>query len=242
MSEMSASVQEFVAKQPEYAWRRNIMRGMIRTILMTLACRVTVTGTEHVPDDGACMIMMNHISLLDPLLCMGAITNRYCVPMTKVENMHNPVLAPMIRMWGSYSVNRGEIDRMALVNSIELVKSGTLILIAPEGTRHPEGLAEAKDGFAYVATKADAVIVPAAIMGAQDWERKLSRLRRPRIQVNFGRPFRFKTNGRARIPREELSAMTTEGMYQLSHAVTDPAYRGVYSDLSQATTQLIEFV
>jgi 1-acyl-sn-glycerol-3-phosphate acyltransferase len=186
--------------------------------------------------------MMNHISLLDPILCMGAVTNRFVIPMTKVENVQNPFLAPFVRWWGSYSVNRGEIDRKALTNSIELLKSGQLILIAPEGTRQVTGLAQPKDGLAYIATKADAVIIPAAIMGASGWNKKLKRLQRPQIQVNFGRPFKFKTDGRARIPREELTAMTDEAMYQLALAVTDENMRGVYSDLSKATSKHLGFV
>lgn len=239
---MATSVQQYVEMQPRLAWRRSLLRGLIRAILFNVVCKVTVTGEENVPPDQPSILMMNHISLLDPILCMGAVTNRFVIPMTKVENMRNPVIAPFVKWWGSYSINRGEVDRKALTNSIELLKSGQLILIAPEGTRQTTGLAQPKDGLAYVATKADAIIIPAAIMGAVGWEKKLKRLRRPHIQVNFGRPFKFRTEGRARIPREELSAMTEEAMYQLSMAVTDPEMRGIYSDLSKATTEHLQFL
>lgn len=239
---MVSSVQQYVEMQPRLSWRRQILRALIRVFLFRLVCRVRVTGEENIPDQGSSILMMNHISLLDPVLCMGAVTNRFVIPMTKVENVQNPFLAPFVRWWGSYSVNRGEIDRKALTNSIELLKSGQLILIAPEGTRQVTGLAQPKDGLAYIATKADAVIIPAAIVGAVGWDKKLKRLQRPEIQVNFGRPFRFKTGGRSRIPREELSAMTDEAMYQLALAVTDENMRGVYSDLSRATSEYLEFV
>ena len=95
-----------------------------------------------------------------------------------------PFIAPFVKWWGSFSINRGEIDRKALMHSIELLKSGQLILIAPEGTRHPEGLSQPKDGFAFIATKADAVIIPTAISGAVDWQDAF-KLKRPRINVNF---------------------------------------------------------
>jgi 1-acyl-sn-glycerol-3-phosphate acyltransferase len=186
--------------------------------------------------------MMNHISLLDPILCMGAVTHRFVIPMTKVENVRNPLFAPFVWWWGSYSVNRGEIDRKALTNSIELLKSGQLILIAPEGTRQANGLAQPKDGLAYIATKSDAIIVPTAIIGARGWVDNLKHVHRPDIQVNFGHPFKFNTQGRARIPREELSAMTDEAMYQLAVAVTDEDMRGIYGDLSKAKTDHLEFI
>ncbi len=107
------------------------------------------------------------------------------------------------------------------MNSIELLKSGQLILIAPEGHRHPEGLSQPKDGFAYIATKADAVIVPTAISGAVGWLENLTHLKRTHIQVNFGKPFKFKTGANGRVSRDDLTPMMDEAMYQLAQVVQD---------------------
>ena len=238
---LSADVQAYVARQPRYTWRRQIIRFLIRTIGFNLLARVRVQGMENIPAQGPTIIMMNHISLIDPVLCMGAITHRFVIPMSKVENMRNPILAPFIAAWGAYWVRRGEIDRKALMNSIELIKSGQLILIAPEGTRHPEGLAPAKDGLAYVATKARAVIVPTAITGAQHWMADLKRLKRAPVSVTFGRAFRFRADAE-RVPRDILSVMSDEAMYQLAVTQPDSALRGVYGDLSKVTSQHIEFI
>jgi 1-acyl-sn-glycerol-3-phosphate acyltransferase len=244
MTTISAEVQGYVERQPRLAWRRHIMRGAIRSVLFHIACRVRVYGEENVPDAGPGIVMINHISLLDPVLCMGAVNNRFVIPMTKVENMSNPVIGPLVRWWGSYSVNRGEVDRKALANSIELVRSGQLILISPEGTRNRTGLGTPKDGLAYIATKANAVIVPAAIIGADRWEKRVFTLQRPRISVTFGRPFRFAAPAEGRIPRETLAAMTTEAMYQLALAIPQQheAMRGAYRDVENATTQHLVFV
>jgi 1-acyl-sn-glycerol-3-phosphate acyltransferase len=117
-----------------------------------------------------------------------------------------------------------------------------MIAISPEGTRHPEGLRQPKDGVVYVASKSNATIVPVAVTGLNDWKRTVPTLRRPKVIVQYGPAFRLKTGGRTRIPREELSAMSEELMCQLARAVADPALRGDYADLSKATTNLIEFV
>jgi 1-acyl-sn-glycerol-3-phosphate acyltransferase len=239
---MSASVQDYIAVQPRLSWRRRMLRGLIRGIGFGLLWRVTVTGAENIPNSGPAIIMMNHTAMIDPVLCMGAIMNRFVIPMSKAENMRNPLIRPFILWWGAYLVHRGEVDRKALVNSIELVKSGQLILIAPEGHRQTNGLAEAKDGLAYVATKTGAAIIPTAISGAQGWEKKLKRLQRPHIHINFGRAFRFKTDGAARVPRETLAEMSHEAMYQLALALADPSARGVYSDVSKATTNHLQFL
>lgn len=236
------SVEEYIASQPKYGWRRSLMRAAIRTLVMRLVTSTSVTGAENVPTTGAVILMMNHISSLDPIVTLGAVTDRHIIPMTKVENMTTPIVGSLIKWYGAYWVNRTEVDRRALTNSIELLKSGQCILIAPEGTRQREGLSEAKDGLVYVASKANAVIVPAAVTGAVQWVQKIKKLQRPKVHVNFGQPFRLKTDGKARISREELALMTQESMYQLAIAVQDENLRGVYSDLSKATTDTLEFI
>lgn len=229
--------------QPKYVWRRKLLRGILRTVGFGLV-KVEASGLENIPDSGPSILMMNHISFIDPIICSGVITNRFVISMSKIENMKNPIVGFLIRMWGNYTVKRGEIDRAALMNSIELLKSGQLILIAPEGTRHPEGLAPAKDGLAYVATKAEAVIIPAALAGADEGVGRLKKLRRGYARVNLGRPFRLKTGGRSRIPREELSAMMEEAMYQLALAIPEgyDYLRGAYGDMDKVTTRYLEFV
>jgi 1-acyl-sn-glycerol-3-phosphate acyltransferase len=236
-----ATVQAYIDKQRSIAWRRHVLRWLIRTIPFRMIS-LTVTGQEHVPHTGPAILMMNHISALDPGLCMGAVTNRFVIPMTKIENTYHPVGAFAVWWWGSYTVNRGEIDRTALTNSIELLKSGQLILMAPEGTRSHNGLQRPKDGMTYIATKADAVIIPTGISGAIGWKEQWLRLQRPEISIHFGRAFRFRTEGRTRIPRDELSVMTDEAMYQLAGVIDDPHLRGVYHDLSKATARHIEFI
>lgn len=238
----SVSVEQYIAQQPSFTWRRHILRGLIRWIGFGLLVKIHVSGLENIPESGPALLMMNHVTALDPGLCMGAVTHRFVIPMTKIENTHTLLGAFAVWWWGAYTVNRGEVDRKALTSSIELLKSGQLILIAPEGTRQKYGLARPKDGMAYVATKADAVIIPTAISGAEGWQEKWKRFQRPEITLSFGKPFKFKTGESSRIPRDELSEMTEEAMYQLAKTITDPRLRGVYHDLSKAEARYLEFI
>ena len=237
------TVEEFIAKQPEYDKNRRILYPILRSIV-PLFCKVEVTGLENIPRDGQTCIMINHISNLDPIAVTYAVPFRYVISLSKRENFSLPLLGWLFKQWGTYPINRGSIDRKALTQTIELMKSGQLVLMAPEGTRHPEGLAEAKDGLAYIASKTDVVIVPTAICGAQDWLTRIKRFRRAYVRLHFGKPFKFKTAGRKRIPREELGLMIQEAMYQLSLTIPEEyeAFRGVYSDIENATTEHIEFV
>jgi len=236
------SVEEYVARQGRYAWRRRLLRGLIRFVGFRMLAKVNVVGLENVPDEGPTILMMSHVSLIDPVVCMGVVTSRYVIPMTKIENAQSPVFGVLVRAWGAYTVRRGEVDRSALMNSIELLKSGQIVLIAPEGTRNPDGLTTPKDGMTYIATKADAVIVPTAMAGGQDYLDRWKHLRRTESTVAFGKPFRFKTPPTRRIPRDVLAQMTQEAMYQLAIAQTDSTLRGMYSDVENATTEYLDFV
>lgn len=237
-SSLSPAVRDYIARQPSLGWRRTAFNGLLR-LLVRVLIDFDVTGIENIPPRGPTILMMNHISGIDPGLCMAAVRTRHVVPMSKIENFRSPIWGPFLWWYGAYKVRRGEVDREALMNSIALLKSGLMILIAPEGTRSPHGLQEPKDGMTYVATKADAIILPTGISGAQHFKRHFPR--RTPVQLHFGRPFRFKTGGRARIPRDELSMMTRESMIQLALAIRDPTLRGAYADMP-ATTETLEFV
>jgi 1-acyl-sn-glycerol-3-phosphate acyltransferase len=224
---MTAVSADFAQRQDRYTGWRSFIRGFL---LQTLAFHILVTvktqGMDHIPPDGPTILMMNHIGGIDPFVMLGAVKPRFVVPMSKVENFKLPLIGQMMKLWGAYPIHRGEVDRVALQNTIDLLKAGNLVLMAPEGTRQP-AMIEGKDGITYVAIKSDAAIAPVGLEGTRDF--------------NFGRAFRFRTDGRERIPRTEMAHMTQEAMHQLAQLVS-PARRGFYNDLSKTTTETIEFV
>lgn len=237
------SIEEYIAKQPQFDRQRRWMHPLLRAVVPGF-CKVDVDGLDKVPRHGPTCLMINHVSYLDPIVVTVSIPFRHTVSLSKIENFNLPVAGWFLRQWGHFPIHRGEYDRKALTQTIALLKSEQLVLMAPEGTRHAGGLQEGKAGLAYVAAKADAVVVPAAICGAEDWRLRLKSLRRAYAKVVFGSPFRFRNDGRKRIPRAELTLMTSEAMYQL--AKTIPAeyahLRGYYKDIDKATSDRLEFV
>jgi len=237
------SIEEYIARQPHYERARRIMHPLLRAVVPSF-CKVEVSGLENVPRHGRTCLMINHVSYLDPIVVTVSIPFRHTISLSKVENFSIPVAGWFLRQWGHYPIHRGEYDRKALMQTIELLKSEQLVLMAPEGTRHPGGMQRAKEGMAYVVTKADAVIVPAAICGAEDWRRRLKRFRRAYAKVVFGAPFRLRTDGRRRIPRAELSEMTEQAMHQLALTIPEEYahLRGFYSDVGNVRSDCLEFL
>jgi 1-acyl-sn-glycerol-3-phosphate acyltransferase len=203
---------------------------------------LTVTGLENIPATDPAIIMMNHLAAIDPIVAIGSVRPRYVVPMSKIENFQHPLVGIIARTWGAYPVRRGEIDREALKIAMKLMEAGEITLIAPEGHRNT-GLQRPHDGLAYIATRAaDPVIIPTAVFNHETWLKDMFiPWRRTPVHVSFGPGFRIRTEGRRRIPREELHQMTDEMMYQLALLLPE-RNRGEYADLSRMTTRYLEFV
>jgi 1-acyl-sn-glycerol-3-phosphate acyltransferase len=233
-------VHPVVDRQARYTLRRRFFRDvLLRGIGFGLLVKPHVEGCEHIPASGPTIFIMNHIAAIDPFVLVAAVRPRFVVPMSKIENYRHPIIGLMARSWGAYPVRRGEVDRQALASTLALLAQGWAVLIAPEGTRRPS-LSEAKEGMVYIATKANAIIVPVGLDGTDQFPGSLKRLRRAPITIRFGRAFRLRTNGRARIPRDEMHQMTRETMVQLA-ALLPEHRRGFYRDLDSTTSEYLEF-
>jgi 1-acyl-sn-glycerol-3-phosphate acyltransferase len=148
--------------------------------------RLRVRGLEHLPDGGF-VLAANHTSNFDPWpLGIPFLPGRQLRFMAKSE-LFNPVLAPLLRASGAFKVRRGEGDVDAMRTAVELVRSGEIVVMFPQGTRQRKGLRKKHEprphsGAARIALTAGAPLVPAAIAGTD----RLSRL--GPLRVAYGRP------------------------------------------------------
>jgi 1-acyl-sn-glycerol-3-phosphate acyltransferase len=229
---------DFAWQQARYRVPRHFIRDfLLRTLAFNILARVEAEGLLHVPAHGPAILIYNHTHAIDAVVVAGVVRPRFIVPMSKIENFSLPIFGQLMRLWGVFPVRRGQIDRMALQFTIELVQAGHLVLIAPEGTRQP-ALIRGKDGVAFAATRTGATIVPVAIDGTTAFGGNLKRLRRTPITVRFGQPFRFRRRG---VPRDELSALTDAAMYRLA-ALLPEQRRGYYQGVPESHSELIELL
>jgi len=144
-----------------------IFRAILRFIYRILF-RIKAIGTENIPTEGAVIIASNHISLLDPP-AVGVLIKRKVHFMAKEELFKVPVIGPLIKSFGAYPVKRGGVSIDAIKSSINILKSGKVMGVFPEGTRQkaddPSAALGAKKGTAMIALRSKAVVVPVAIVG-----------------------------------------------------------------------------
>ena len=101
-------------------------------ILFTIFLRLKVEGTENIPKDGPLVIASNHLSLLDPPV-LGTAATRKGHFMAK-EELFVPVLGTIYKILGAFPVRRGGADRAAIKHGIDILESGQVLAIFPEGT------------------------------------------------------------------------------------------------------------
>ncbi len=215
-----------------HRFAKSILRGLLAILL-----DYEVVGLENLPRKGPLIVVINHMNFLDPVIATVLIP-RDIVSMAKAELFGSPVVGLAFRLYGAFPVRRGEIDRRALGKAMAALREEKALLMAPEGTRGGDWrLIKARDGVAYVALKGSVPILPMAISGSERFWKELARLRRTKTKIVVGEPFLL-VPGEGRVTREQLREMTTEVMCRLA-ALLPPQYRGVYSDLSEATEEYI---
>ena len=213
---------------------------MVDHIAFRFLVRVdSVQGLENLPASGAAIIMINHIAFVDPVVVLGVLP-RNIVPLAKVEVYRYPVFGIFPKLWEVIPVHRGEIDRKALRSAEEVLRAGEVILVAPEGTRHP-AMQAGKEGVAFLAHRTGAPIVPVTVEGTQGFPTVpiSRRWREPGARIRLGKPFRLVRHAE-RPSREMLRRMTDQAMGVLARML--PAdRRGVYANPDTIETDMLDY-
>ena len=225
--------------------------GPLLRFLIRLFMDVTIVDERKVPHAGAGIVFYNHIHWLDPVIICARL-HRYAVPLTKIEASRWPLVGWLLKGYHVIFITRGVVDRAALKATWEVLSDGDISVIAPEGTRSQDArLQTAKEGLAFVARQApDCWLIPAAVTGTTSFHWGFPLVNRPRAQILYGRPFRFRwpqgADGAVALPegragREALREMTDEAMAELA-ALLPPDMQGAYADLIGTKTRWLEFI
>jgi 1-acyl-sn-glycerol-3-phosphate acyltransferase len=167
-----------------------------------------VSGRENLPPPGvATLLVPNHSSSIDVPAC-GHALRRQGRFLAKAEATRVPVVGRFLLNVGAIPARRDQQDTEALRQAMEVLRSGGLMGIAPEGTRSADGtLGEYDPGFVWLAMRTNALVVPLAIHGAYHLMPRNARLpRRGTVWVRVGEPISFADEGR-RVSRERMQEL-----------------------------------
>jgi 1-acyl-sn-glycerol-3-phosphate acyltransferase len=186
------------------------------------------SGLENVPRTGPCILATNHLSRLDTPLIFMAIDRVDLSGLVTHKYRFNPLFALFVKVSNSIWINRDIADYQAIRASLNHIKSGGILGIAPEGTRSRNGkLIQAKNGVALIAEKAGVPIIPVGIYGSEDTMFKLRHFRRPNVYLNFGKSFLLPSIDR--VDREASLLRNTDEIMCRIAVMLPEKYHGFYS-------------
>lgn len=168
---------------PEYLLR------FLAWILTHLVYRFRVRGEEHIPAEGAAILVSNHVSFVDAVLLMAASPRPIRFIMDH-RIFAIPVLGWLFRLGKAIPIAPQREDAAAYDNAFAeanaVLADGQLLCIFPEGGLTRDGeLAEFKGGIMKVLATHPVPVVPLALLNL--WGSFFSRIEKGAAMV---RPFR----------------------------------------------------
>ncbi len=199
----------------ESRWARPLTR-----LLMRVLSRYEVLGAENMPEPPF-LLVSNHMSFFDiPAVHLPTPEGTVGMAAKKYKGSR---LEPLFSLYSVIWVEQFSPDLSALRDAIAVLKGGAALAMAPEGTRSRSAqLIQGRAGAAFIATRADVLIVPVGVWGTE----RVLKHPRPKVTVRYGKPFRLPT-GRAK--GAQLEEYTERIMCAIA-ALLPSRYHGYYAD------------
>lgn len=178
-----------------WAWRfaEPIVRGALAATTIP-----EWVGGENIPESGGCIIALNHVSYVDPLLSAHLVYDHGRLPhyLAKSGLFRNRALSYFLRAAGQIPVERLSRNAAGAFDAaVAAVHEGKCVVVYPEGTitRDPGGWPmTGKSGAARIALATGCPVIPIGQWGAQEllapYAKKPDLFPRKRIAMKVGDP------------------------------------------------------
>lgn len=152
-----------------------IFKSTIFRPLVKYVFRARIIGLENVPPTGGAILASNHIAAMDSLVVPSMIPRRVTYP-AKAELFTGKggpsafLIAWFLKAVGMVPMDRGggRASATSLHDISDVLASGALIGIYPEGTRSPDGrLYKGKTGLARMVLANNVPVLPVGVIGTQ---------------------------------------------------------------------------
>lgn len=181
--------------------------------------RLRVIGTENVDSRRSYVVVANHVSNLDIMVCFVGLP----LPirfLAKKELFRVPVLASAMRAIGIIEVDRSarmNVHEQINVQARRLVDAGRSVIVYPEGTRSRRGqLGAFKKGAFTMAINSRLPVLPVTIAGTGEaWPPGSLLVRGGPVTVAIDPP----------LETEGLTSVATSQLRDDAHAVIDKRLR-----------------
>ncbi|MBV9213239.1 MAG: 1-acyl-sn-glycerol-3-phosphate acyltransferase [Actinobacteria bacterium] len=182
---------------------------LILTPILLLLYRTRCIDSDKVPLEGPAVVTPNHFSFFDHFF-IAVYLRRKVHFMAKSQLFQRP-MQWVYTHGGVFPVLRGRRDEEAFRTAHAVLERGGLVVMYAEGGRSRTGeLGTARPGVGRIALESGVPVVPVAISGSAE-VRHWTRLRFPKVTVQYGDPVRFE---RVESPTREQSQAAADLVFE----------------------------
>ena len=204
---------------------------------LRLLARPDVSGAENIPASGPAILASNHLSVVDsiflPLMVERPVTFAAKSEYFTGTRWRDKVVGAYLRSTNQLSTDRaGARAAQAMLDAaLDLLNSGELFGIYPEGTRSPDGrLYRGRTGIGYLALNSGAPVIPVAMVGTERILPPGHRVPRPgKIEIRIGEPLTF-DQFRGQTGARQRRAVTDE-VVQAIQKLSDQEFVPMYASV-----------
>lgn len=178
-------------------WAWHLAVPIVKPALLATTTHEWVGG-ERIPESGGCIIVLNHISHVDPLTAAHIVWDHGRLPryLAKSGLFRNKALGFFMTAAGQIPVERLSVNAAGAYDAaVAAVRAGECVVVYPEGTitRDPGGWPmTGKSGAARIALATGAPVLPIGQWGAQEllapYAKRPDLFPRKKIRMLVGEP------------------------------------------------------
>ena len=158
--------------QEKRSWAWVFAEPIVRAALVSTTKHEWIDG-DNIPASGGCIIVLNHVSHVDPLTAAHLVYDHGRLPhyLAKSGLFKNKALGAFFRAAGQIPVERLSKNAAGAFDAaVQAVHEGKCVVVYPEGTitRDPSGWPmTGKSGAARIALETGCPVIPVGQWGAQ---------------------------------------------------------------------------
>lgn len=216
--------------QQRRGWAFSVIVAIVKPTLLALTRHRWIDG-HHIPAEGGCVLVVNHLSHIDPFTTAHLVYDHGRIPryLAKSGLFRNRALGGFLRSAGQIPVERSTRNAAgAYAAAVAAVRAGECVVVYPEGTitRDP-GLwpMTGKSGAARIALETGCPVVPVGQWGPQDvlapYAHKPNLLPRKLITMKVGPPLDLSDLVDGPVTAERVARATDRMMDAVTALVAD---------------------
>lgn len=215
---------------------RPILRVAFRGLFHILG-HVKIIGRENVPFGKPYVAAINHVSIFDPPFAASFWPETLEI-IGASDVFAKPGQGQLLKLYGVTPVHRGEYDRALLDWTVQVIRAGCPLMIAPEGGRsHVTAMRRAMPGIGYIVDATRVPVMPVALVGTTDdfWQRA-RRGEKPNLEMRIGKPILLPPIEEKGAARHDARQRNADLVMSHIAGLLPGEYRGVYAESAIASS------